>query len=52
MWKILVQEFWRDLKVQRLRAFLTMFAITWGTLSVVLLLAFGEGWAARCSTGC
>ena len=43
MWKILVQEFWHDLKVQRLRAFLTMFAITWGTLSVVLLLAFGEG---------
>ncbi len=43
MWKILLQEFWHDLKVQRLRAFLTMFAITWGTLSVVLLLAFGEG---------
>lgn len=43
MWQILLREFWHDLKVQRLRAFLTLFAITWGTLSVVLLLAFGEG---------
>lgn len=43
MWKILLQEFWNDLRTQKTRAFLTMFAITWGTLSVVLLLAFGEG---------
>ncbi len=43
MWKILLQEFWNDLKTQKTRAFLTMFAITWGTISVVLLLAFGEG---------
>jgi len=43
MWKILLQEFWNDLITQKTRAFLTMFAITWGTISVVLLLAFGEG---------
>ena len=43
MWIILLQEFWNDLRVQKTRAFLTMFAITWGTISVVLLLAFGEG---------
>src|SRR5690606_15437215 len=43
MWKILLREFYSDLKVQKTRAFLTMFAITWGTIAVVLLLAFGEG---------
>ena len=43
MWIILLQEFWTDLRAQKTRAFLTMFAITWGTISVVLLLAFGEG---------
>jgi putative ABC transport system permease protein len=43
MWKILLQEFWGDLRTQKTRALLTMFAITWGTVSVVLLLSFGEG---------
>src|SRR2546426_8530487 len=43
MFYILLQEFIGDLKVQRTRAFLTFFAVTWGTLAVVLLLAFGEG---------
>ncbi len=43
MWKILLEEFWGDLKTQKTRALLTMFAITWGTISVVLLLSFGEG---------
>ncbi|HKJ46910.1 MAG TPA: ABC transporter permease [Balneolales bacterium] len=43
MWKILIQEFFNDLKSQRLRTFLTMFAITWGTIAVVLLLSFGQG---------
>ena len=43
MTKILLQEFWNDLRTQKTRAFLTIFAITWGTISVVLLLAFGEG---------
>jgi putative ABC transport system permease protein len=43
MWRILLAEFLGDLEAQRLRAFLTMGAITWGTLAVVLLLSFGEG---------
>ncbi|NIM48958.1 MAG: FtsX-like permease family protein [Gemmatimonadales bacterium] len=43
MWKILLEEFIGDLKAQKLRTSLTMFAMTWGTIAVVLLLAFGEG---------
>lgn len=43
MWKILFEEFWGDLKQQKTRATLTIFAMVWGTISVVLLLAFGEG---------
>ncbi len=43
MLHILLQDFIGDLKVQRTRAFLTFFAVAWGTLAVVLLLAFGEG---------
>jgi putative ABC transport system permease protein len=43
MWRILLEEFVGDLTAQRTRAFLTFFAVSWGTLSVVLLLAFGEG---------
>ena len=42
-WKILLQEFVGDLRAQKTRALLTMFAITWGTIAVVLLLGFGEG---------
>ncbi len=43
MGRILFQEFWADLKSQRKRALLTTLAVTWGTVAVVLLLAFGEG---------
>jgi putative ABC transport system permease protein len=43
MWRILLGEFVGDLKGQKTRVILTMFAITWGTISVVLLLSFGEG---------
>lgn len=43
MWRVLLTEFWADLKAHKTRALLTMFAITWGTIAVVLLLAFGEG---------
>ena len=43
MWKILIREFFTDLSKQKLRSFLTLTAIGWGTLSVVLLLAFGRG---------
>ena len=43
MWRILLTEFIGDLRTHKTRALLTMFAITWGTIAVVLLLAFGEG---------
>ncbi|MFN0149997.1 MAG: ABC transporter permease [bacterium] len=43
MWKILLREYADDLKTQKTRVILTMLAITWGTVAVVLLLAFGEG---------
>jgi putative ABC transport system permease protein len=43
MWKILLEEFIGDLRKQKLRATLTMLAMTWGTVAVVLLLSFGEG---------
>lgn len=51
MWKILIQEFFSDLWKQKLRSFLTMFAVTWGTIAVVLLLAFGEGLKTSMSAG-
>lgn len=43
MFKILLGEFWGDLKAQRTRSLLTMFAVCWGTIAVVLMLSFGEG---------
>ena len=43
MWKILLEEFIGDLKQQKTRAFLTMLAITWGTIATVILLSFGGG---------
>lgn len=43
MWRTLFIEFFSDLNKQKLRSFLTLTAIAWGTLSVVLLLAFGRG---------
>lgn len=39
----LMKEFLYDLRTQRTRAFLTLIAVTWGTVSVMLLLSFGEG---------
>ena len=39
----LIAEFFQDMRKQKLRSFLTLLAISWGTLSVVLLLAFGKG---------
>ncbi len=38
-----VSQFFRDMRSQKLRTFLTIFGITWGTISVVLLLGFGTG---------
>jgi len=38
-----LQEFIYDLRVQKLRVFLTVFGIMWGTVAVVILLSFGTG---------
>src|SRR4030095_6456003 len=38
-WKLLLD----DVRHQKLRAFLTLFGIIWGSAAVTLLLAFGEG---------
>jgi putative ABC transport system permease protein len=38
-----LNEFLRDLRAQKLRTFLTVFGIVWGTVSIVVLLAFGMG---------
>jgi hypothetical protein len=39
----LVTELLRNLNQQRLRSFLTIFGIMWGTATLILLLAFGAG---------
>jgi putative ABC transport system permease protein len=41
--KLIVRLFLRELKSQKLRMTLTILAIVWGTLSITMLLAFGEG---------
>jgi putative ABC transport system permease protein len=40
---LVFQLFWRTSRVQKKRAVLTVAAIAWGSLSLVLLLAYGEG---------
>jgi len=39
----ILSEFARDLRAQKLRTFLTVFGIVWGTVAIVVLLAFGMG---------
>jgi putative ABC transport system permease protein len=43
MWRILIGEFWGDLRSQTTRAMLTAVGIACGTFIVVVLLALGEG---------
>lgn len=38
-----LRQFLRDIRAQKLRLFLTLFGIVWGTAAVTLMLAFGEG---------
>jgi putative ABC transport system permease protein len=38
-----LQDFLRDIRAQRLRTALTIMGITWGTVAVIVLLAFGVG---------
>jgi putative ABC transport system permease protein len=41
--RIVLAQFWRDMKAQRLRTGLTLFGLGWGTFCVIILLSFGEG---------
>ncbi len=45
----IVTEFVLDLKAQKLRAFLTMFGIVWGTVAIIVLIAFGVGFKRQMS---
>lgn len=45
----ILSEFLRDLRAQKLRTFLTVFGIVWGTVAIVVLLAFGMGFKRQLS---
>lgn len=47
----LIRDFLQDLNAQRTRSFLTILAMAWGTVAVVLLLAFGEGLGTQMLNG-
>jgi putative ABC transport system permease protein len=51
MWRELINDFLQDLNAQRTRSFLTILAMTWGTIAVVLLLSFGEGLGTQMLNG-
>ncbi len=38
-----ISEFFADLRVQKTRAFLTMFGIIWGTVTIIVLISCGLG---------
>jgi len=40
---VVIKSFISDLMSQKLRTFLTIFGIIWGTVAIVVLLAFGNG---------
>ena len=44
-----IEEFVRDLRAQKLRTFLTIFGIVWGTVAIIVLLAFGTGFKKQMS---
>jgi putative ABC transport system permease protein len=41
--KLVFKMFWRELRAQKKRMFLTILGIVWGTMSITMLLAFGDG---------
>src|SRR5438552_14496941 len=41
--RIILSQVWENLKANKVRSFLTMFGITWGVISIVILSAVGEG---------
>jgi len=51
MWRTMLEEFIVDFRQQKTRVMLTLISIIWGTMSVVLLLAFGFGLKERMYEG-
>jgi putative ABC transport system permease protein len=51
MWRTMLEEFIVDFKHQKTRVLLTLVSIVWGTMSIVLLLAFGFGLKQRMYEG-
>src|SRR5512136_2695369 len=47
--RTVITEFIRDLRDQKLRTFLTVFGIVWGTVAIIVLLAFGMGFKRQLS---
>jgi len=47
--RTIVVEFLRDIRAQKLRTTLTVFGIMWGTVAIVVLLAFGKGFKRQLS---
>src|SRR4051812_969292 len=41
--KDVFRQLYRDLRSEKLRTFLTIFGIVWGTVAISLMLAFGTG---------
>src|ERR671936_2376080 len=41
--KDVLRQLIRDLRAEKLRTFLTIFGIVWGTVAISLMLAFGTG---------
>lgn len=47
--RTIITEFLLDLRAQKLRAFLTMFGIIWGTVAIIVLVSFGVGFKKQLS---
>src|SRR5215210_444999 len=41
--KDVLRQLFRDVRTEKLRTFLTVFGIVWGTVAISLMLAFGTG---------
>src|SRR5688500_20201575 len=41
--KDVLRQLYRDVRNEKLRTFLTIFGIVWGTVAISLMLAFGTG---------
>ncbi len=48
--RTIISEFILDLRMQKLRVFLTVFGITWGTVAIIVLIAFGIGFKKQLTT--